>query len=48
MQDWQAFQVSIGDFVAVVTMNRPPVNAINLIFREELVKIFDELSDRDD
>ena len=23
MQDWQAFQVSIGDFVAVVTMNRP-------------------------
>ena len=48
VQDWQAFQVSIADNVARVLMNRPPVNAINRVFREELVAIFDELSDRND
>jgi enoyl-CoA hydratase len=45
---WQAFHVEVADFVAVVTMDRPPVNAINRVFREELLAIFDELSDRDD
>jgi len=48
MQDWQSFNVAIEDYVATVLMNRPPVNAIDRVFREELVAIFDELSDRDD
>src|SRR5689334_7629487 len=48
MQDPQAFQVSIDNYVATVVMHRPPVNAINRVFREELPTIFDELSDRDD
>jgi enoyl-CoA hydratase len=48
VQDWQSFRVTVDEYVAVVTMNRPPVNAINVVFREELVRIFDELSDRDD
>ena len=48
VQDWQSFKVSIDDGLAVVAMDRPPVNAIDRTFREELVSIFDELSDRDD
>lgn len=48
MQDWKSFNVAVEDDVATVLMNRPPVNAIDRVFREELVAIFDELSDRDD
>src|SRR5215218_1776239 len=36
------------DGVAVVTFDRPPVNAQNLASRAELTSIFDMLSDRDD
>lgn len=48
MQEFASFQVNVENYVATVLMNRPPVNAINRVFREELVAIFDELSDRDD
>lgn len=34
--------------IATVTLDRPPVNAINRQMREELVWLFDTLSDRDD
>lgn len=34
--------------VAVVTMNRAPVNAMTLQFQDELIYAFDYLSDRDD
>jgi enoyl-CoA hydratase len=45
---WEYFDVAVEDFVAVVTMKRPPVNAQNSLFREEMTAIFDMLSDRAD
>lgn len=44
----EPINVDVTDFVAVVTLNRPPVNAQNIELRDLLVKTFDELSDRDD
>ena len=38
----------ISDYVATVTMNKPPVNAQDRQFHEEMMAVFDELSDRDD
>lgn len=38
----------VQDHVALVTMDRPPVNAIDARFQEELMAVFDGLSDRDD
>ncbi len=35
-------------FVAVVTIDRPPVNALNRQTREDFVAAFDELQERDD
>jgi enoyl-CoA hydratase len=46
--DAEHYRVEVAEFVATVTINRPPVNAINRQSREELVRIFDVLSDRDD
>jgi enoyl-CoA hydratase/carnithine racemase len=38
----------VQDHVAVVTMDRPPVNAVNAPFLDGLMRTFDALSDRDD
>lgn len=38
----------VQDHVALVTMDRPPVNAVNAQFLEELMRVFDALSDRED
>lgn len=38
----------VRDLVAVVTMDRAPVNALNAAAREQLTGIFDEITDRDD
>jgi len=38
----------IKDFVALVTMDRPPVNAVNNQFYDEIALVFDILSDRED
>lgn len=40
--------VEIKDKVALVMLNRPPVNALNRAMRRELVAIFDDISARDD
>jgi enoyl-CoA hydratase len=45
MQDLTCFKVSIADHVATVAMARPPVNAQNPTFREEIVRVFDALHD---
>ena len=45
---YDCFKLEVSDFVATVTLSRPPVNAQNRRFREEIVAIFDELSDRSD
>jgi enoyl-CoA hydratase len=45
---YECFKVEVADFVATVTLARPPVNAQNRRFREEITAIFDTLSDRAD
>ncbi len=45
---YECFKLDVADFVATVTLARPPVNAQNRRFREEIIAIFDELSDRHD
>jgi enoyl-CoA hydratase len=44
----QFLQLEVQDFVATVTLDRPPVNALGRGIREELLATFDELHDRDD
>jgi enoyl-CoA hydratase len=44
----ETVRLDIADHVAVVTMDRPPVNAQNRQSREELIRVFDAISDRDD
>jgi len=46
--DVEHYRIDVAEFIATVTFDRPPVNAINRQSREELVRIFDALSDRDD
>jgi enoyl-CoA hydratase len=41
-------QLQVADHIATVTLARPPVNAQNRVMREEIVTVFDELSDRED
>lgn len=45
LTDLEGFAVEIAEHVAVVTMRRPPVNAQNRRFREEIIRIFDTLHD---
>ncbi|NKC30486.1 enoyl-CoA hydratase/isomerase family protein [Falsiroseomonas selenitidurans] len=45
---YSTLRLEVADFVATVTLDRPPVNAQNGAFREEIVRVFDELHDRDD
>jgi len=40
--------MEVSDGVALVTLNRPPVNALNREMRRQLVATFDEISERDD
>jgi len=48
MAPYECFKVAVADYVAVVTIDRPKVNAQNNLFRNEIVAIFDELGDRAD
>jgi len=36
----------VRDGIALVTMNQPPVNAQNRQFHEDMMAVFDEISDR--
>lgn len=40
--------LEVSDFIGVVTLDRPPVNAFNREMRHRLIEVFDEISDRDD
>jgi enoyl-CoA hydratase len=40
--------LEVKDYVAIATLNRPPVNAINSEVRNRIIEIFDEVTDRDD
>lgn len=43
-----AMKLTVEDYIATVVMDRPPVNAQNAAFREELIGILDSISDRSD
>ena len=47
-ETYECFKVDIADYVATVTLARPPVNAQNRRFREEIITIFEALNDRAD
>lgn len=44
----ECIRCEVADYIALVTMDRPPVNAVNTQFQEEMMLVFDTLSDRDD
>ena len=46
--DTEIIRCVVNDHVALVTMDRPPVNAVNAQFHEEMMRVFDTLSDRED
>lgn len=48
MSDYETLNLDVVNYVATVTINRPPVNAQNNKFREELVEVIDQLGDRTD
>ncbi len=40
--------LEVTDHVALVTLNRPPVNALNRAMRDAIIEVFDAVSERDD
>lgn len=44
----EPLRFEVADHIAVVTLNRPPVNAMNRAMRYRLVEVFDEISERED
>lgn len=41
-------ELEVSDYIAVVRLNNPPVNAQPVTFMAEVMEMFDSLSDRDD
>ena len=41
-------KLEVSDYVALVTMDNPPVNAQPIEFMQELTEVFDSFNDRDD
>ncbi len=46
--DYECFKVTVENYIGLVEINRPPVNAQNNQLREEIAQVFDELGDRQD
>ncbi|MBR0681333.1 enoyl-CoA hydratase/isomerase family protein [Roseomonas eburnea] len=44
----ETFRVEVADHVATVTIRRPPVNAQNGVFRDEITRIFDTLHESEE
>ena len=38
--------LEVSDHIALVTLNRPPVNALDRAMRDRIVAVFDEISER--
>ena len=47
-ESFTTLKLEVADFVATVTLDRAPVNAINRAMKEELIAVFDALHDRED
>jgi enoyl-CoA hydratase len=45
---FEFIKLDVADYVATVTLNRPPVNALGRAIRQELLECFDALHDRVD
>lgn len=45
---FETLKLEVVDFIATITITRPPVNAQNNRFREELAEVVDGLGDRSD
>lgn len=41
-------KLEVSEYIAVVTMDAPPVNAVNAGLMDEMIATFDQMSDRDD
>jgi enoyl-CoA hydratase len=48
MRSFNTLETRISDFIAVVKLSRPPVNALNRELREECTRVFSELGERAD
>jgi enoyl-CoA hydratase len=48
MMQFENLKLDVNDFVATVTLNRPPVNALGRAIRQEMLTVFDALHDRQD
>ncbi|MBX2838947.1 MAG: enoyl-CoA hydratase/isomerase family protein [Gammaproteobacteria bacterium] len=48
ISQFESINLEVANYVAVVTLNRPKVNAQNNVMRKELATIFDSLGDRRD
>ncbi len=48
MSTYDTLTLEVSDHIATITIARPPVNAQNNAFREELVSVVDQLGDRTD
>ena len=48
MSHTETLSVEVAEYIATITINRPPVNAQNNQFRDELVHVIDVLGDRTD
>ncbi len=46
--DTEVIKCEVSDYIALVTMDHPPVNAQNALFHKEMMQVFDAISDRDD
>src|SRR3954467_5694012 len=44
----ETIRLDVADYIATVTVDRPPVNAQDQKAREELIRVFDAIGDRDD
>ncbi len=45
--DTEFIKCDMQDHVALVTMDRPPVNAVNAQFQDEMMRVFDALNDQE-
>jgi enoyl-CoA hydratase len=48
MSDTDMIRFEVSDNIALVTLNRPPVNALDRAMRDRLIEIFDQISERED
>jgi len=48
LEDITCFKVTLAEHIATVTIDRPPVNAQNRRFRDDIARVFDVLHDTED